>query len=171
MLLASFLLRCLGSVILITDLSFKSYFLRFPGGHHRTLSISHRAGATTDPRGAREALLHRPGGIRAGLRQGEYIRSSKEDCDWSVCFKRFPKARSAAPKVSSSFRLCNCSGVAAFGNVLQGHEEDPESRVVRSMVQQAELLRGDGGVQGEQTGLIASTVSAPFIVPSFRNAR
>jgi len=34
------------------------------------------------------------------------------------------------------------------------------------MVQQAELLRGNGGVQGEQTSSIALTLSAPFIVPS-----
>lgn len=41
-------------------------------------------------------------------------------------------------------------GVAAPGDVLQGHEEDPKPRVLRPVVQQTELLRGDRSLQARQ---------------------
>lgn len=47
---------------------------RFSGGHHRAVSVSHGPGAAIDPRGTREALLHRPRGIRPSLRQGSCNR-------------------------------------------------------------------------------------------------
>lgn len=45
----------------------------FSGGHHRAVPIGHGPRPAIDPRGTREALVHRPRRIRPSFRQGLYF--------------------------------------------------------------------------------------------------